>query len=268
MPQYWVVGAMYDGHDDQFEVFIRAGYWLLGWDDDQQPDQARRRDQIRPGDRIAIKKRSARNRSNIVIRAVGFATGIDPENKRIYIRWVASDLHHEVYAKGGCFKSIHGPYSGDDDWIRSAFRLEFLEHRLGGSDLPDLDDELLFGPEGAKSWRMHLITERNRDIVERKKAQTKSEKGSLECEVCGFNFAKLYRDLGADFCEVHHKLPLAQLDAPVCPKLDDLAIICSNCHRMIHRTKPLMSIEDFRDQLKRWFGPIQPSIPVGRRNES
>jgi hypothetical protein len=56
MPQYWVVGAMWGGRDDQFELFIREGYWLLGWDDDQQPDQARRRDWIRPGDRIAIRK--------------------------------------------------------------------------------------------------------------------------------------------------------------------------------------------------------------------
>jgi hypothetical protein len=31
MSQYWVVGAMWDGSDDQFERFIREGYWLLGW---------------------------------------------------------------------------------------------------------------------------------------------------------------------------------------------------------------------------------------------
>ncbi len=252
-PQYWVVGATWGRDNDQFEVFIREGYWLLGWEDEDQPIQTRRRDQIQPGDRIAIKKRSASNKSKIEIRAIGFVTEINPENHRVYVRWVVSDLHHEVPSRG-CFASIHGPFSGDDDWTQRAFQLKHLEHRLGGSDLPDLDDEFHLAQEGARNRRLHLVTERNRDIVERKKAQVKSEKGSLECEACGFNFAKVYGDLGADFCEVHHRLPLSQLDAPVCPKLDDLAIVCSNCHRIIHRTKPLMSVEDFRDQLKRWSG--------------
>lgn len=202
MPQYWLVGAMYDGHDDQFELFIREGYWLLGWHEDQQPDQAKRRDQIRPGDRIAIKKRAKKKR-NIEIRAVGFVTGIDPEQKRVYVHWVASGLRHEVYAKGGCFKSIHGPYSGDDVWTQRAFQLEYLEHRLAGSDLPDLDDDVRLAHEGSKSWHLHFVTERNRDVVESKKAQVKKEKGSFGCEACEFNFAEVYGDLGADFCEVH-----------------------------------------------------------------
>ena len=62
--------------------------------------------------------------------------------------------------------------------------------------------------------RFHLITERNRKNVERKKAQVKLEKGSLECEACGFDFAKFYGavHLGADFCEVHHKIPLSQVE--------------------------------------------------------
>jgi predicted HNH restriction endonuclease len=37
----------------------------------------------------------------------------------------------------------------------------------------------------------------------------------------------------------------------VCPDLDDLAIVCSNCHRMIHRTRPMMSVEEFRELLRR-----------------
>jgi hypothetical protein len=267
MPQYWVVGAMYDGHDDQFELFIREGYWLLGWHEDQQPDQARRRDQIRPGDRIAIKKR-AKNKSNIEIRAVGFVSGIDPEQKRVYVRWVASGLRHEVYAKGGCFKSIHGPYSGDDVWTQSAFQLEYLEHRLAEVDLLDLDDDVLFAHEGSKSWHLHLVAERSRDLVEPKKAQVKKEKGSLGCEACEFNFAEVYGELGADFCEVHHRLQLSELEAPVCTKLDDLAIICSNCHRIIHRTKPLMSIEEFRDHLNRRPKPSQLVRTGKRKNKS
>jgi hypothetical protein len=256
-PQYWVAGAMWGGSNDQFEIFIREGYWLLGWEDEDQPIQARRRDQIRPGDRIAIKKRSAGNKSKIEIRATGFVTGIDSESHRVFVRWVASDLHHEVPSRG-CFASIHGPFSGGDDWIRRVFQLEQGEHRLEESELPDLDDEFNWAPEGGRRWRLHLVIERNREIVKRKKAQVKSEKGLLECEACGFIFAKVYGDLGADFCEVHHRLALTQLDEAIIPKLADLAIVCSNCHRIIHRTKPMMPVEDFRDKLKTWCGTASP----------
>ncbi len=105
-------------------------------------------------------------------------------------------------------------------------------------------------PEGAKRWRWHLATERNRALAERKKAHVKAENRCLECEACGLDFVKVYGDLGADFCEVHHRLPVSALDGPVCPCLEDLAILCSNCHRMIHRTKPLMTVEDFREVVK------------------
>ena len=56
MPNYWVVGAIFDGNADQSEKFIRRGYWFLGWSDNDQPEQAKLRDQIKKGDRIAIKK--------------------------------------------------------------------------------------------------------------------------------------------------------------------------------------------------------------------
>ena len=261
MPNYWVVGAMYNRRDDQFERFIRGGYWLLGWASEDQPDQTRRLHQISPGDRIAIKKRIAINRSAIQIRALGQVTAIDLENRRVNVRWVRSDLNYEIPSKG-CFKSIHGPFSDDDEWTQMAFQLK-RQPNLNSSELADVDDILDFGIEGGKSWRLHLVTERNRKVVDAKKAQVLSEKGSLECEVCGFDFAGVYRHLGVNFCEVHHKLPLARLESPVFPDLDDLAILCSNCHRIIHRTEPLMSPEDFRDQLLMWAEMDSPSRPSG-----
>jgi hypothetical protein len=259
MPQYWVVGAMWGGHDDQFDLFIQKGYWLLGWDPDEQPVQLRRRDQIRPGDHIAIKKRIGSNLRNIEIRALGIVKRIDPKSHRVYVRWAQPDLHRQVPSKG-CYASIHGPFSSDDEWTQLVFHAE-NGHASGGDDLPDVDDEPLLGPEGAKRWRWHLVTERNRGIVKRKKAQVKRDKGSLECEVCDLSFAEFYGDVGADFCEVHHRFPLSHLDGPVVPKLDDLTIICSNCHRMIHRTKPMMSVEDFRDFVKNRRGNRREFLP-------
>lgn len=121
MPDYWVVGAMWSGHDDQMDAFVRRGYWRLGWQDDEQPAQAEKRDAIRPGDRIAIKRMLGQGSANIEIRAIGIVTEID-DDKRVYVRWAATDLQREVPARG-CFGSIHGPFADDDDWTIRAFQL-------------------------------------------------------------------------------------------------------------------------------------------------
>jgi hypothetical protein len=55
-PKYWIVGAMWGGHEDQSLKFLLRGYWLLGWSDADQPEMAALRDQISVGDRIASKE--------------------------------------------------------------------------------------------------------------------------------------------------------------------------------------------------------------------
>jgi hypothetical protein len=181
-PQYWVVGAMWGGHDDKFDECIREGYWLLGWSDEDKPSLAARRDRIRLRDFIAIKKISSPS-THIEIRAIGSVTKIDPKNKRIHVRWMVSDLHNLVLSRG-CYDSIRGPFDPSDEWTQGVFQLDHREHIVRGAHLPDIDQELLLAKEGAKRWRRHLVIERNRNNVERKKAQVKCEKGSLECEVC------------------------------------------------------------------------------------
>jgi hypothetical protein len=122
MPKYWVVGAMWGGADDQSEVFIRRGYWYLGWSEKQQPKQTALRDQIEPGDRIAIKRMLGQGSPTIEIRALGVVKEVDPEDKRVYIHWAAKDLNREVPAKG-CFASIHGPFAAEEEWTRQVFQL-------------------------------------------------------------------------------------------------------------------------------------------------
>lgn len=72
--------------------------------------------------------------------------------------------------------------------------------------------------------------------------------GRLICEVpsCGFDFFKKYGKLGVDYAQVHHLLPLNKSPAKGREvKLADLAIVCANCHAMIHRggeCRPLMGL--------------------------
>jgi len=58
----------------------------------------------------------------------------------------------------------------------------------------------------------------------------------LSCNVCGFNFEKIYGARGAEYIEVHHINPISSYEEEqvVDPKTD-LITVCSNCHRMIHR---------------------------------
>ena len=111
------------------------------------------------------------------------------------------------------------------------------------STLPDID-LLATGTEGAARLVSHLRRERNRVLVDAKKAATLSVNGSLCCEACGFDFSVAYGALGEGFCEVHHLVPLSASAESVTTTLDDLAVVCSNCHRVIHRSTPMLSVAE------------------------
>lgn len=61
--------------------------------------------------------------------------------------------------------------------------------------------------------------------------------GRLRCEVpgCGFCFEEVYGKLGEQFAHVHHLDALNRNADEVTTTLKDLAIVCANCHAMIHR---------------------------------
>lgn len=119
---YWVVGAMWNGQDDQSEKFIREGYWYLGWSDEDKPDQAKLRDQMKPGDRIAIKRMLGRGSPSICIRALGVIEEVDEDDKRVYVNWLLKGLEREVPSKGA-YRAIQGPYVENDPWIKEVFHI-------------------------------------------------------------------------------------------------------------------------------------------------
>lgn len=69
--------------------------------------------------------------------------------------------------------------------------------------------------------------------------------GRLKCEVpgCGFDFYEVYGELGREFAIVHHKSPLSDRTEPELTTLDDLVIVCANCHAMIHRGNDCRPLE-------------------------
>lgn len=121
-PQYWVVGANWSG-DDKAQAFFRRGYWELGWDDADQPKLAARRDQIQPGDRIAVKTMKGRGATTIDIRGIGIVKEVGGD-KRVYVDWLLRDFRREVPSKG-CYAAIHGPFTVQKDasWLGQVFRI-------------------------------------------------------------------------------------------------------------------------------------------------
>jgi 5-methylcytosine-specific restriction protein A len=92
------------------------------------------------------------------------------------------------------------------------------------------------------------VRERNAALIKRKKEAIRGARGALSREVCGFDFARTYGSLGAGFIEAHHILPLAEVGTGT-TKLADLAPVCSNCHRMLHRAKPWITPAALHDRL-------------------
>ena len=101
--------------------------------------------------------------------------------------------------------------------------------------------------EGKVLILLHKTRERDQKLVKKKKKSFLEEKGSLYCEVCNFNFSKIYGKRGKGFIECHHNLPISQIKKGKKTKLTDLSLLCSNCHRMIHRQKPWLTVDELRN---------------------
>jgi 5-methylcytosine-specific restriction enzyme A len=106
------------------------------------------------------------------------------------------------------------------------------------------------GEEGRILTRLHRYRERDSKLAKRKKKKVLSEQGVLRCEICEFDFSSIYGERGDGFIECHHRKPVSELKIGDKTKLTDLALVCSNCHRMIHRRRPWMSIAELSSLLK------------------
>lgn len=71
------------------------------------------------------------------------------------------------------------------------------------------------------------------------------------CFVCGFDFKAVYGEIGDGFIHVHHLIPLSEIKKQyVVDPIKDLRPVCPNCHGIIHRTQPALTIEQLKLHLK------------------
>lgn len=105
------------------------------------------------------------------------------------------------------------------------------------------DDEMDSSAEDLSLLRVHKRYERNRKLARDAKRAL-----GYNCKICGFNFEDTYGGIGKEFIEAHHLVPLSELrgrKVKLNPK-EDFEVLCSNCHRMLHRTKLVGDIDGFR----------------------
>jgi hypothetical protein len=104
--------------------------------------------------------------------------------------------------------------------------------------------------EGKEVLRLHRAKERNRALVVYAKSLRAKIDPMLRCQVCKFSFVEKYGEIGRDFIEAHHVLPLSRLTEETEINADDLIMVCSNCHRMLHRNGETMTVEQLKAMLK------------------
>ncbi len=103
--------------------------------------------------------------------------------------------------------------------------------------------EYVEAEEGRLLSYVHLSRERSGKLVQAKKAQVLKATGRLECQSCNFDFHLAYGERGLGFMEVHHIKPISQGVPGQITRLEDLALVCANCHRMIHVSRPWLTVE-------------------------
>lgn len=107
-------------------------------------------------------------------------------------------------------------------------------------------------PEGGKRYVVHITHERSKTLVDKAKNRFLEQHGKLFCEVCGFDFAAQYGERGAGFIEAHHdKNPVSQMGEDAESKVEDLKMVCANCHRILHRSIPWMRVDELREAIER-----------------
>ncbi len=132
-----------------------------------------------------------------------------------------------------------------NELIQAIKELKLFENISIGSD-DELENIGIIEKRSEGKVKVSYITKYERNLKNRRQAV---EIHGVECGVCGFNFEKMYGEIGKGFIEVHHIKPLYenQNEVVVDPE-NDLICVCSNCHKMFHRKKDHVPTPD---ELKR-----------------
>lgn len=143
-------------------------------------------------------------------------------------------------------------FSGDPDKLAAvvaAIRSTFEHVEVEGRDLGTEEPGITEAPEGKLLTRLHRTRERSRKLVYERKKLASKQHGRLFCEGCDFDFGQIYGPDTDHIIDCHHTKPVHTLAQDGKTRLEDLALLCANCHRVVHAFRPWLSIEQLRERL-------------------
>ena len=163
---------------------------------------------------------------------------------------VSVPLDLRVNATGPLSKvQLDAPASGNfiPDEVALALSEAWSKHLgVDGQPLGKGEPELgAMEGEHRRGFVSHRARERALRDAKLAEARSRSRDGRIRCEVpgCNFDFEATYGIAGAGYAQVHHLRPLAEANTPVLTKLKDLAVLCANCHAIVHRGGGCRAIE-------------------------
>lgn len=124
--------------------------------------------------------------------------------------------------------------------------LELLDKRPAPTVYPDEVDEIVKYTEG--KTKTVLVNSYERNLVARQKC---IEHYGAFCQICDFDFGKVYGNIGKDFIHVHHVVDISTIgnEYSVDP-IKDLIPVCPNCHSMLHKKKPAYLLDEIKEMIK------------------
>lgn len=126
---------------------------------------------------------------------------------------------------------------------------------LSSEEAEESEESIEEAEEGQLLTRLHRKRERSAKLRKAKKEAVEKETGRLACEACDLDFNERYGSRGKGFIECHHIVPLHTLKPKQRTKISDLALLCPNCHRILHMRKPWLTVDEVRDLVKSHEGP-------------
>jgi predicted HNH restriction endonuclease len=108
---------------------------------------------------------------------------------------------------------------------------------ISETEMDETTDEL---PEGGHEGRKLLVSHYRRErskalsLSAKRIARNKHPERLLVCEICSTIPEKTYKE---DTIEAHHRTPLNKLAGSTKVMPADLAMICPNCHRAVHKVE-------------------------------
>ncbi|MCE4223416.1 hypothetical protein HCU64_06600 [Methylobacterium sp. C25] len=165
-----------------------------------------------------------------------------------YARGVGAKSHYVLYdnnfydLKAIYAASCNPPAAPSEKTTRDS---RTILEGLGFVCVSDVDESSSEYTEGGRKWSEVQIITRNKGLVSAAK-----EKYKTICRACGFNFEKFYGKIGIGFIECHHLNPVAKgLAQPKVVTVEEVTVLCSNCHRMVHTSDPPLTVEALQERI-------------------